>query len=73
MADDAAAPQAVSRLTEGKTVYAAVTAAVSGMEKQMMSGPAGRGCTQIRMQLMIALEREARIGLDTSLRPDRQA
>ena len=67
MADDAAAPQAVSRLTERKTVYAAVTATASGMEKQMMSGPAGRGFK------LIAPEREARIELDTSLLPDRQA
>ena len=72
MADDAAAPQAVSRLTERKTVYAAVTATASGMEKQMMSGPAGRGFKQMWMQ-MIAPGREARIGLDTSLLPDRQA
>lgn len=67
MADDAAAPQAVSRLTEGKTVYAAVTATARGMEKQMMSGPAGRGFK------LIAPGREARIGLDTSLLPDQQA
>lgn len=72
MADDAAAPQAVSRLTEGKTVYTAVTSPVSGMEKQMTSGPAGRGFKQMRMQ-MIAQGREARIGLDISLFPDRQA
>ena len=72
MADDAAAPQAVSRLTEGKTVYAVVTSTASGLEKQMTSGPAGRGFKQMRMQ-MIVPRREARIGLDTSLLPDRQA